>query len=81
MQAVAEVLSPDYNTVTTDDIALFKEKQKYMNTFFDKAMQTDRGKIFFKKSTKDILMLNVRIKSWMCFAPNKPKLVLRHLMN
>ena len=52
-QDVAEVLNPDYRAVTGDDVALFKEKQKFMHAVFDKTLQTDRGKKYVREHEGD----------------------------
>ena len=42
-QDVAEVLNSDYHDVTADNVALFKEKHKFIHADFDKMLQKDRG--------------------------------------
>ena len=44
MQDASEALNPEHKTVTTDEIALFKEKKKFIHAAFDKVLQNDRGK-------------------------------------
>ena len=38
------MLNPYYRPETSNDVNLFKEKHKFMNTVFDKTSQNDRGK-------------------------------------
>ena len=41
-QDEAEILNPDYQDVSDDDVVLFKEKYKFTHAVFDKILQTDR---------------------------------------
>ena len=50
---VAEVLNSDHHAVTTNDIGLFKEKQKFSRAIFDKVMQTDRRKKHVREYEED----------------------------
>ena len=43
-QDVEEVLDVTYAPSSTEDRALFKVKQKFMHSVFDKVLQTDMGK-------------------------------------
>ena len=38
------MLNSNYRAVTSNDVNLFKEKQKFMCAVFDKTLQIDRGK-------------------------------------
>ena len=49
----AEVLNFDCRTSTADDVSLFKEKQKFMRTVFDKTLQPSRGKKHVRDHNSD----------------------------
>ena len=40
-QDVDDVLNADFNPTSEDDKDLFKEKQKFMRSFFERTLQTD----------------------------------------
>ena len=43
-QDISDELNPDYSPPSTEYIALFDEKQKFICSVFDKVLHTDRGK-------------------------------------
>ena len=48
-QDIVEVLDPSYIPTTTEDAALFLEKQKFMYAGFEKTLLTDKGKALVRK--------------------------------
>jgi hypothetical protein len=52
-QAVSEVLDDSYVPTTSDDIALFQEKQKYLYAVLESRVLTDRGKAFIRDHEHD----------------------------
>ena len=53
VQDVSEILIHDYKPVISNHIDLFKQKQKFMCTVFDKFLQTDRGKKHVREHERD----------------------------
>ncbi len=52
-QGVDDILNPTYKPTTTEDIALFDEKQKYMYSVFERILQTDEGKVIVRSHDDD----------------------------
>jgi hypothetical protein len=52
-QDVDDILHPCYRPTTTEDIALFAEKQKYMYSVFERMLQTDEGKVIVRSHDSD----------------------------
>ena len=52
-QDVDDVHDPKYVPTSTEDIALFDEKQKYMYSVLEKILQTDEGKVIVRSHDVD----------------------------
>jgi hypothetical protein len=52
-QDVSEILNHTYVPTTTEDVALFAEKQKYMYAVFQRCLLTDKGKTFVREHEQD----------------------------
>jgi hypothetical protein len=52
-QDVGDILNPRYVPQTTEDIALFHEKQKYMYSVLERILQTDEGKVIVRSHDAD----------------------------
>jgi hypothetical protein len=52
-QGVEDVLDPTYMPNTPEEIALFREKQKYMYAVLETILRTDRGKAFIREHEND----------------------------
>ena len=48
-QDIDDVLNVDYNSTTTEDINLFKEKKKFMHSVFKRTLLTDQGKALVRQ--------------------------------
>ena len=53
MQDVAEVLDEHYTPTTPDDSELFKAKQEFMYTVFERTILTSQGKDLVRKHEHD----------------------------